>query len=151
MHRMIGDYKTEEMGTSMRSGPKYLALALDVRKLTDSLIRLVEDGTDSAELYASIREVVASIEGAGKKTSVKALRERGTFGHYPSVLALNEIITPDNREELIERLQGVISPQGAEEQKENALQAITFFDALERRALYHSTRSQGKKAIALSR
>jgi len=39
----------------MRSGPTYLALALDVRKLTDSLIRLVEDGVRTEELYESIR------------------------------------------------------------------------------------------------
>lgn len=135
----------------MRSGSRYLALALDVRKLTDSLIRLVEDGTQSEQLKSSIKEVVDALEGAGRKTTVKALRERGTFGNYPSVHAMSEVITEANREILIEKLQGVINPQDNMTQREMALQAIPFFDALERRALYHSANQRERKTAILSR
>jgi hypothetical protein len=151
MTDMIGKYKSDEGESPMRSGSKYLALALDVRKLTDSLIELVEGGTVSKDLYDSIREVVASIEGAGKKTPVKALRQRGKFGHYPSVLAMNEVVRPEKRQEVLERLQGVIDRRNRKRQRESALEAITFFDALERRALYHSSQNQGKRTAALSR
>ena len=142
---MIGEHQNGGIGTPMRSGPKYLALALDVRKLTDALIRLVEDGEENDQLYESIREVMASIQGAGEKISVKALRQRGKFGRYPSVLAMNEVVRPEKRQEVLERLRGVIHPRNPEQQRESALQAITFFDALERRALYHSNQSQGKR------
>lgn len=135
----------------MRSGPKYLALALDVRKLTDSLIRLVEEGTESDDLYESIREVIASIEGAGQKTSVKALRERGMFGRYPSVLAISDVITPQNRDDVVKHLLGVLKTDDVDERKENALEAITFFDTLERRALYRSAHTQRKRFPALAR
>jgi len=37
------------------SNSKYLTLALSVRKLTDSLIALVEDGTQSEQLEKSLR------------------------------------------------------------------------------------------------
>lgn len=135
----------------MRSGPKYLALALDVRKLSDSLIRLVEEGTASQDLYNSIKEVIASIEGAGQKTSVNALRERGMFGHYPSVLAINEVITPQNRDEVVSHLQGVLNPGDVQLRRENTLAAIAFFDSLERRALYHSAHTQRKTSPVLVR
>lgn len=141
----------KERTIPMRSGPKYLALALDVRKLTDSLIRLVEDGVDSKDLYSSIREVVASIEGAGKKTPVKALRQRGKFGHYPSVRAMNEVVTPGKRQEVLDRLMGVIDSRNRKRQRESALKAISFFDDLERRALYHSNQNHGKRSATLSR
>jgi hypothetical protein len=140
-----------ERSAFMRSGPKYLALALDVRKLTDSLIRLVEEGTESDDLYESIREVIASIEGAGQKTSVKALRARGMFGHYPSVLAISEVITAENREQVVRHLLGVLNTANLEERKENALEAIAFFDSLERRALYRSAHTQRKRSPALAR
>jgi hypothetical protein len=135
----------------MRSGPKYLSLALDVRKLTDSLIRLAEEGTESQELYTSIRELIASIQGAGQKTSVKALRERGMFGYYPSVLAISEVITSENRNEVLQHLLGVLNTDDFEQRKENALEAIAFFDTLERRALYHSAHTQRKRSPALAR
>ena len=151
MHHMIREEKNGGRNIPVRSGLRYLALALDVRKLTDSLIQLVEEGTQSAELNASIKKVVVSLEGAGRKTSIKALRERGTFGHYPSVHAINEVMTNENRDELILKLQGIINPQNAEQQREMALQAIPFFDALERRALYHSNQSHERKTATLSR
>lgn len=135
----------------MRSGPKYLALALDVRKLTDSLIRLVEEGKESPELYASIKALIASIQGAGQKTSVKALRERGMFGHYPSVLAISEVVTQDNQRDVLQHLLGVLNANDVELRKENALEAIAFFDTLERRALYHSAHVQRKRSPALAR
>jgi hypothetical protein len=121
----------------MGSNSRYLTLALDIRKLSNALIRLVEDDQDNAEIRKSIGHLLDSIENAGQKTTVKALRERGTFGQYENVITVNEVIKDDRRVDLIAKLQGVLVFNSPEQRKENALEAIAFFDVIERRALYH--------------
>ena len=116
---------------------RYLTLALNVRKLTDSLITLVEEGIETAELERSVKEVLASLESAGGKTSVRSLRERGAFGQYENVVTIKEVVKAPERAALIGRLQDVISKKNTQERSESAIEAIEFFDALERRALYH--------------
>lgn len=135
----------------MGSGAKFLALALDVRKLTDSLIQLAEDGTVNTRLYPAIHEVLDSIRDVDQKTSVKALRDRGQFGRYPAVVTMSEVIRSADRQRVVQELCGVLNEQDPLQQKENALSAISFFDALERRALYHSARSHAKRRPSISR
>jgi hypothetical protein len=138
----------ERRGGQMQTSSEYLTLALDVRNLTDSLVRLVEeDVTPSDELNSSIQKVVNSLRGTGK-TSVKSLRERGPFGRYASVRAMSEVFGEEQRKTLIRKLITVINPQSREERTESALAAIPFFDALERRALYHHNRAQVAKRYA---
>ncbi len=128
----------------MQTNSEYLTLALDVRKLTDSLIELVEEGTQSVQLVTSIRQVMISLEGTGQ-ASVKSLRERGPFGRYVGVRAMNEVFSEKQRETFAGTLKMVIDPQSPEQRTESALAAIPFFDALERRALYHHSRAQTAK------
>ena len=134
----------------MQLNSEYLSLALDVRRLTDSLVRLVEEGHPSDDLNANIRKVLVSLEGGGK-TTVKSLRERGPFGQYAGVKAISEVFGAAKRKELASQLSSVMSPRSIEEQRESALEAITYFDALERRALYHHNRARAAKRYATSR
>lgn len=134
----------------MQTNSEYLTLALDVRKLTDSLVHLVEGGTPGDDLNSYIRKVVISLEGSGK-TSVKSLRERGPFGRYAGVRAISEVFGVEKRRELAVKLSMVIDPRSPEEQKESALAAIPYFDALERRALYHHNRAQAAKRFVSAR
>jgi hypothetical protein len=129
----------------MQPNSEYLALALDVRKLTDSLVRLVEEGNPSENLRDSIQKVVSSLQGSGKTSVVKSLRERGPFGRYAGVRAISEVFGVEKRNELAVTLRMVIESPSAEEQRESALAAIPYFDALERRALYHHSRAQAAK------
>lgn len=121
------------MGTNSR----YLTLALNIRQVSNSLIQLVEEDQDSPELTESIGHFLASVENAGQKTTVKALRARGAFGRYENVVTVNEVIKQAQRGILITKLQGLLTPSSPEQRKSDALEAIEFFDALERRALYH--------------
>src|SRR5208283_3021044 len=84
---------------SMQASSEYLTLALDVRKVTDSLIRVVEGGTVSPELSTSLQQVLTSLEGTGR-TSVKSLRARGPFGKYAGVKAFNEEFNEQDRNQL---------------------------------------------------
>lgn len=134
----------------MQASSEYLTLALDVRKVTDSLVNLVEDGTVSPHLGASIQQVMTSLRGAGR-TSVKSLRARGPFGRYASVRAINEVFTDKDRAQLVGKLQMVIQPQPSVQRTASALVAIEFFDKLERRALYHYNRTRTARRTVAAR
>jgi hypothetical protein len=120
----------------MRTNSRYLSLALDIRKLSDALISLAEDGVESPQMFEAIGRLLASLEGIGQQTSVRALRDRGSFGRYESVVTVNEAINPAQRAELIEKLRSILTPEPEDVRRENALEAVSFFDSLERRALY---------------
>ena len=121
----------------MRTSSRYLTFALDIRKLTDSLIALVEDGKPVQQLEPSIREMVASLDTTDGKTSVRNLKERGSFARYEDVLVMNEVFKAPEKAELMGRLEEVLTTQSASQREASALRAIESFDALERRALYH--------------
>ena len=134
----------------MQASSEYLALALDVRKVTDSLISVVEGGDVSPELNASLQQVMTSLQGTGQ-TSVKSLRERGPFGKYAGVKTISEEFNEQDRKHLIVKLEMVIQPQPLAQRAESALEAIEFFDRLERRALYRHSRTRTPKPLVLSR
>ena len=116
---------------------RYLALALKIRKLTDSLITLVEKESENPLLQGSLKEVLASLENVGESTSVKSLRDRGEFGRYENVVTINEVVKAEDRRVLVQKLHEVLGATTKRQRNESALDAIQFFDALERRALYH--------------
>jgi len=134
----------------MQTNSEYLALALDVRKVTDSLINVVEGGTVSPELSTRLQQVMTSLQSTGQ-TSVKSLRERGPFGKYAGVKAISEEFNERDRKQLIVKLGMVVQPQPPAKRMESALEAIKFFDRLERRALYRHSRTRTPKPLVLSR
>lgn len=119
------------------SRARYLIFALRIRKLTDALIALVEEGKETPDLDKRLKEVLASLESVGERTSVKSLRERGSFGHYENVVTIDEVVRAQDKTMLIQKLNAVISAHTDRERRSSALNAISFFDALESRALYH--------------
>jgi hypothetical protein len=127
--------KGGHMGTESRG--RYLLFALRIRKLTDALIALVEEGRATPDLDEPLKEVLASLEDAGQPTSVQSLRQRGSFGHYENVVTIDEVVKAQDKAALIQKLSTVIKSNTEEERKSSALEAIGFFDALESRALYH--------------
>jgi len=114
-----------------------LVFALRIRKLTDSLIALVEEGQYPPDLNKGLRAVLASLAGSGERTKVRSLRNRGPFGHYENALTISEVVKAQDKAALILKLKTVMSSKTRAERRASALQAIDFFDALEGRALYH--------------
>ena len=108
-----------------------------MRKLTDGLITLVERGETPPGLAVNLKKVLASLENAGEVTSVKMLRKRGTFGSYENVVTINEVVRLSNKQDVVDKLTRVINARSKRTRQESAIDAIQFFDALERRALYH--------------
>jgi len=134
----------------MQTSSEYLALALDVRKVTHLLIRVVEGGPVSPELNTSIQQVMTSLQGT-EQTSVKSLRARGPFGKYEGVKAISEEFDDQDRRQLVATLNTVVQPQPTAQKTESALAAIAYFDRLERRALYRHNRARGARRPILSR
>ena len=118
------------------SRARYLIFALTIRKLTDALIELVEEGKRAPDLNKELKEVLASIESTVKRPSVKTVRDRGTFGHFEGAATIDEVVRGGDRAALIQKLNSVIEAKTIQEQRKSALKAIDFFDALESRALY---------------
>jgi hypothetical protein len=123
------------MGSESRS--RYLVFALRIRKLTDSLIALVEGGQYPPDLKKGLRAVLASLAGSGERTRVRSLKNRGSFGHYENALTIGEVVQAQDKAALIQKLRTVMTAETPGERRTSALQAIDFFDALESRALYH--------------
>ena len=119
------------------SSSRYLTFALKIRKLTDALIIVVEKGEAPPGLADSLKQALGSLQDAGQRTSVKALRSRGAFGHYENVVTMNEVARVSNKDDIISNLNRVINARTKQQKQNSALDAIHFFDALERRALYH--------------
>ena len=117
------------------SRARYLLFALAVRKLTDALIAFVEEGQISPGLKPQITEVLASIEGTGKSTSVQALRQRGSFGSYEGTVTMADL-TSFEKKDLIRKLNAVLTAKSEKEKKNGALQAIKVFDTIESKALH---------------
>lgn len=137
------------MGTESRG--RYLIFALRIRKLTDALIALVEEGRATPDLDEPLKEVLASLEGAGQPTSVQSLRQRGSFGHYENVVTMDEVMKAKDKTVLIQKLNNVIKSNTEEERRSSALDAISFFDALESRALYHYNHPSPTQRLAAAK
>jgi hypothetical protein len=137
------------MGSESRA--RYLIFALRIRKLTDALIALVEEGKATPDLDKPLKEVLASLEGAGQRTSVQSLRQRGSFGHYENVVTIDEVVKAQDKAALIDKLNIVINSDTEAERRSSALDAIGFFDALESRALYHYNHPSPTQRLVASR
>jgi hypothetical protein len=133
------------MGSESRS--RYLVFALRIRKLTDSLIALVEEGRYPPDLNNGLNAVMASIEGSGERTNVRSLRDRGSFGNYENAVTISEVMKARDKAELLQKLRLVMNSRTSAERREGALQAIEFFDALEGRALYHYNHPAPRLAV----
>ena len=123
------------MGSESRT--RYLVFALRIRKLTDSLITLVEEGRYPRDLNDGLKAVLASLAGSGERSRVRSLRDRGSFGHYENALTIGEVVKAQDKAALIQRLKTVMGARTPSTQRASALEAIDFFDAIENRALYH--------------
>jgi predicted DNA-binding protein YlxM (UPF0122 family) len=116
---------------------RYLALALDARKVIDALIVFVdEDGKREEGLDQSLQEVISSLQ-AKREDIFSPLRNRLGFSeYYEQVLTVGEALK--DRAEIVEKLETVKARQATmEKQKQDAFDAIKLLSAIESRALYY--------------
>src|SRR5690349_14936138 len=84
---------------------RYLALALDARKVIDALIVFVDQETREEGLNSSLQEVIDSLQNTEKKDIFSPLRNRSAFSeYYEQVRTVHEALTPEDRGTVIQKL-----------------------------------------------
>ncbi len=119
---------------------RYLALALDARKVIDSLIVFVDQGKREDGLDQSLQDVIDSLQVVTQNKDIfSPLRNRLGFSeYYEQVRTVNEALKSAEKTHIVERLLTVKANEAdALTQKEDAYQAIKLLSAIESRALYY--------------
>jgi hypothetical protein len=120
---------------------RYLALALDARKVIDYLITFVDKDRREDSLDQSLLDVIVSLEAVTENTDIfSPSRNRLAFSeYYEQVRTVQEALPlPDERVQIVQKLRTVEANKAtAEKQKEDAFDAILLLSAIESRALYY--------------
>jgi hypothetical protein len=118
---------------------RYLALALDARKVIDILITFVEEGTRDPGFDDSLQAVIESLEATEKKDVFSPARNRLAFSeYYEQVRTVQEALKEGEIRQIIQKLAEVKSNKTRlPRQRDDAFEAIKLLSAIESRALYH--------------
>jgi hypothetical protein len=118
---------------------RYLALALDARKVIDSLILFVDRGTREQGLDESLQEVIESLQVKDNHHIFSLLRNRLAFSeYYEQVQTVQEALKPEEMKTIVQKLSAVKSKEtDLDKQKNDAFEAIKLLSAIESRALYY--------------
>jgi len=113
---------------------RYLALALDARKVIDALILFVDREQRTDDLDQSLQEVIDSLR-VREEDIFSPLRNRLAFSeYYEQVRTVGE----SDRAAIAGKLETVKANQATlEKQKQDAFDAIKLLSAIESRALYY--------------
>lgn len=135
---------------------RYLALALDARKIIDPLMTYFETGESTGLLTESVREAAESLGSIVNPAQFsQPTYSKLAFEHYEQVLMLEEIRPSKDRGELINDLNALLQPTGDDlKKKDAAYRVIEFFFAVETRALHYYTRvpvTQGMDELSTCR
>ena len=119
---------------------RYLALALDARKVIDALIVFVDKDRREDDLDQSLHEVIDSLKAVTEKKDIFSPdRNRLAFSeYYEQVRTVGEALPPPDMTRIVEKLRSVETKQAApDKQKQDAFDAIELLSAIESRALYY--------------
>ena len=126
--------------TEVRS--RYLALALDARKIIDRLMNYYETGESTGLLMESVLEAAQSLQSIVDPAQFSHPSvSRLAFEHYEQVVTLEQVRRWKDQEDVIKDLYAVLQPVGdPNEKKDAAYRAIQFFFEVETRALQYYAR-----------
>ena len=114
----------------------YLSLALDARKTIKALMQAAQTGTETDELKGAIRDTVQSLRALSTGALLfNNLHPQFPYQHYEQVKTLEEVqsvMKDENLADKLSELYGAIEPPHRDE---IIKLAISFFSALENRAL----------------
>jgi len=130
----------EEMSSETDVSSRYLALALDARKIIDALILFIDRKQRVVDLDHSLQEAIDSLRTVGKKAEVfSPARSRLAFSeYYEQVRTVEEALAPEEIERIVASLSRIKAHLTySDNQKEDARQAIKLLSAIESRALHY--------------
>jgi hypothetical protein len=138
--------------TEVRS--RYLALALDARKVIDPLMTYFETGESTGPLLELVRDAAESLKSIVDPAQFST-HSKLAFEHYEQVLMLEEVRPSKDRDELLNDLDTLLLAAGdVSTKKEAAYRVIEFFFAVETRALQYYARPpivQGLDELSICR
>ena len=121
----------------------YLSLALDARKTVKALMQLSK-GVETTSLKEALEDTVESLRALKQGSSLSArLHPKSSFEYYEQIRTLQEVQSSMNDENLADKLSALNAEIDPNTQKQFLKIAITFFSALENRALQRYNRSAG--------
>lgn len=122
----------------------YLSLALDARKAIKALLQFSEKGTESVELKDALDDTVESLRALTSGGSLfDRLHQQSPYQYYEQIKTLQEVQSAMKDEHLADKLSDLSSNPDPAQRRQNIQIAITFFSALENRALQRYHRSAG--------
>lgn len=125
---------------------RYLALALDARRILDVLVPFVESGERNAALDTSVKQAMDALNSM--KVVGGAIHSSFAFDEYEQALTLDEVRNQDDRQGIIDDLAKITGDE-VHDAKAAALRVLQFFFALESRALQHYNRPPAFAAYAM--
>ena len=127
------------MLTDYEARSRYLALALEARRVMDLLLVFVQRGERAADFEPSVRGIIDSLQSMGSAENLLAsLQTRLRFRSYEQITTLDEMIGPDDRRLLAEQLLVLITEDSSREaQQKSAMDTIHFLYEVEGRALHY--------------
>jgi len=142
------------MQADMEVRSRYLALALDARKVIDPLVSYLETGESTGQLRESVQEAAESLKSIVDSGQLST-HSKLAFEHYEQVLMLEEVRPSKHRGELLNDLNTLLLPaDDVSVKKEAAYRVIEFFFAVETRALQYYARppiAQGLDELSICR
>jgi hypothetical protein len=118
---------------------RYLALALDARKIIDSLILFVDQGTREQGFDDSLQGAIESLLATKKEQIFSPTRNHLSFSeYYEQVRTVHEALSQEEMGKIVQKLSTVKSNQAdLHQQQDDAFEAIKLLSAIESRALYY--------------
>jgi hypothetical protein len=124
------------MVTANTDRTNYLSLALDARTTINALVHAAETGEQSPELTDAIEDTVESLKALDTGDLLYSrLRSQFPYQSFEQVKILEEVQTTMKESHVADKLSELAKHLDPEKKKEILALAITFFSALENRAL----------------
>jgi hypothetical protein len=119
---------------------RYLALALDARRILDALVPFAESRQRSDTLDSAVGDAIDALTSVTEGTGANVVHSNLAFDEYEQVLTLDEIKNQEERRTVISDLRLVLAPDGGDAQLAAAIRVLEFFFAVESRALQYYNR-----------
>ena len=128
------------MLTDYEARSRYLALALEARRLMDLLLVFVHTGERATDLEPSVRNIIDALQSTGDAEHLLASLQqtRPLFRNYEQTTTLDEILGVDQRRLLAEKLEVLITEGNSRAvQEESAIETIHILYEVEGRSLHY--------------
>ncbi len=127
---------------------RYLALALDARRILDALVPFAESGQLTDRLKMAVAEAIDALTSVTEGTGASVVHSNLAFDEYEQVLTLDEIKNQEERKTVISDLKRILGSDSGQAQREAAIRVLEFFFAVESRARQYYNRPPAMASYA---